>query len=195
MLFGEAGVALTAICAAVMIPLANILSVLALSHFGDNETGQKRNPFAELVRNPLVIACVIGGLLNVTGLKPTGVVETTLELISQPAMALGLMAAGAGINFGALKRAGVLTMFWSIFRLVSMPLIAVGLARYVFGIDGIPLTVIAIATATPTATNGYILARQLGGDAPLMANLIAAQAVLAAITMPVLLWVFGLLPN
>ena len=47
---------------------------------------------------------------------------------------------------------------------------------------------VAIAAATPTATNGYILARQLGGDAPLSANLIALQTVLAAATMPTVFW-------
>lgn len=193
-LFGEQGLALTAICAAVMIPLANILSVLALSHFGHSETGVKRNPFTELVRNPLVIACIIGGLLNVTGLKPTGTAETILELVSQPAMALGLLAAGAGINFAALRRAGTLTLVWSLVRLLTMPILAMSVAHFVFGLTGVPLVVLGIAAATPTATNGYILARQLGGDAPLMANLIATQTVLAAFTMPFVLWIFGILP-
>ena len=67
-----------------------------------------------------------------------------------------------------------------------------GLAR-ALGVEGVSLAVIAIAAATPTATNGYILARQLGGDAPFMANLIATQTVLAAVTMPLVLWAFNLL--
>ncbi|MAP94000.1 MAG: auxin efflux carrier family protein [Ponticaulis sp.] len=188
-LFGEEGLALTAICAAVMIPLANILSVLALSHFGKLEDGPKRNPFAELIRNPLVIACIIGGALNILGLKPEGVIETTIDLVASPAMTLGLLAAGAGIDFTALKRAGFPTIFWSVTRLIGLPLIAVPLAYFGFGIAGAPLLVLAIATSTPTATNGYVLARQLGGDAPFMANLIATQTVLASLTMALVYFV------
>tara|TARA_B100000678_G_scaffold283424_1_gene283506 strand:+ start:6279 stop:7208 length:930 start_codon:yes stop_codon:yes gene_type:complete len=194
-LFGEQGIALTAICAAVMIPLANILSVLAFTYLGENPNGVRRNPFAELLRNPLVIACVIGAVLNVSGIKPTGTIVTILELVSEPAMALGLMAAGAGIDFSALKRSGLLTTGWSVFRLFGLPLIAVPLAHFGLGLTGVPLVVIAISTATPTAVNGYILAKQMGGDARLMANLIATQTVLSSVTIFLVyiatLWLIG----
>ncbi len=193
-LFGEEGIALTSLAAAAMIPMANILSVTALTHFADHPSGKKRNPFLELLRNPLVIACIIGLSLNAANLKPTGVVETTLELMSQPAITLGLLAAGAGLDLNALKRAGSRTVFWSMVRLIGTPLFAISIAKFGFGVEGIPLTVIAVAAATPTATNGYILARQLGGDAPFMANLIAMETVLAIATMPLILWCFGLLP-
>ncbi|MAI91967.1 AEC family transporter [Ponticaulis sp.] len=193
-LYGDNGLAITAICAAIMIPMANILSILALSHFGHNETGIKRNPFAELIRNPLVIACIIGAFLNFANLKPTGLFETILTLVSNPAMSLGLLAAGAGVNFLALRRAGLLTVFWSLVRLIGMPIVAGLIGRYIMGIEGEALAIILIATATPTATNGYILARQLGGNADLMANLIASQTLLSALTIPFSLWMFGLLP-
>lgn len=182
-LFGETGVALTAICAAVMIPLANILSILAFTYFGENENGVKRNPFAELLRNPLVIACMIGAALNVSGLEPIGLPVTILELVSEPAMALGLMTVGAGIDFHALRRAGIRTFFWSWVRLFGLPLVAVPFAFFVLGVSGVPLLVIAICTSTPTAVNGYILAKQMGGDAPLMANLIASQTVFSCVSM------------
>ena len=48
------------------------------------------------------------------------------------------------------------------------------------------LTIAVICAATPTATSSYILARELGGDAPLAANLIAVQTVLAMLTLPLL---------
>ena len=197
-LFGETGVALTAICAAVMIPLANILSILAFTYFGHNETGVRRNPFAELLRNPLVIACIIGAALNVSGLEPAGLPVTILELVSEPAMALGLMTVGAGIDIQELRRAGIRTFFWSWVRLFGLPLVAVPFAFFVLGVTGIPLVVIAICTSTPTAVNGYILAKQMGGDAPLMANLIATQTVFSSVSMFLVylaaLWLIGGLP-
>ena len=115
-----------------------------------------------------------------------------LETLAAAALALGLLAAGAGLDLGALKRSGVPTLCWSLVRILGLPALAIGLAR-ALGVEGVSLAVIAIAAATPTATNGYILARQLGGDAPFMANLIATQTVLAAVTMPLVLWAFNLL--
>ncbi|MEE4108105.1 MAG: hypothetical protein V2I24_02075 [Halieaceae bacterium] len=41
----------------------------------------------------------------------------------------------------------------------------------------------------PTATSGYVLARQLGGAAPFMASLIATQPLLAVVAMPMVMWV------
>ena len=188
-LFGEEGLALTAIAAAAMIPTANLISVLGFSQYGVMNV--KRHPFSELLRNPLVIACVIGGAINVSGLDIPTVADRVLDTLASAALALGLLAAGAGVDLGALKRSRAPTVGWSLVRLLVLPVLAISIARGL-GVDGVSLAVVAIAAATPTATNGYILARQLGGDAPFMANLIATQTVLAAITMPLVMWSFDL---
>ncbi|WP_371398220.1 AEC family transporter [Fretibacter rubidus] len=191
-LYGVEGLALVAIAAAAMIPTANILSVLALTRFANNVNGTTPNVIRDLSKNPLIIACVIGGFLNVTGFAPTGVADKTLEIMGQSVIALGLLTAGAGVDLSALRRAGPRTLFWSVARLLSLPLLvlSIGLA---LSVTPMHLAIGVIAASTPTATNCYILARQLGGDAPLSANLIAVQTVLAAITMPavyaLMLWV------
>ncbi len=190
-MFGEPGLALVAIAAAVLIPIANLLSVTALSHFGERPEGAPdRHPIMEMARNPIIIACAIGGLLNVLQMPPSGLIDETLDLLGRCAIGLGLLAAGAGVDLSALKRAGLRTAFWSSWRLILFPTLAGGFA---LALSTPPMTtaVIVICAATPTATSGYILARELGGDAPLMANLIAVQMVLAAVTMPVLYMLFA----
>jgi predicted permease len=74
-------------------------------------------------------------------------------------------------------------------KLAVMPAIAIGIG-IACGLTGANLLVVACCTAVPTASNSYLLARQMGGDAPLMAQIITVQTVLAAITMPI---VIGLL--
>ena len=49
------------------------------------------------------------------------------------------------------------------------------------------LLVVVCCTAVPAASNSYILARQMGGDAPLMAQILTFETVLAAITMPIVI--------
>ncbi|MNI86306.1 hypothetical protein D3C73_1433920 [compost metagenome] len=41
--------------------------------------------------------------------------------------------------------------------------------------------------ALPTASSSYVMARQMGGNAPLMATIIALQTVAAAVTLPLML--------
>jgi malonate transporter and related proteins len=47
------------------------------------------------------------------------------------------------------------------------------------------LVIVAICSAVPTSPSAYVLARQMGGDAPLLAQIITLQTMLAAATMPI----------
>lgn len=187
LLHGDAGLALVTIAAAAMIPTANVLSVYALIGHAEVEPGTKPKPLLALVTNPLIVACAIGGALavgNVTFPKP---VDDTMRLLGQATIALGLLTAGAGVDFGALKRAGIVTVGWSFVRLLGLPALALA-GGLLIGLEGMVLQIAVICAATPTATNSYILARQLGGDAPLSANLIAVETVLAMVTMPLVFY-------
>jgi malonate transporter and related proteins len=184
-LFGDEGLALVSIAAAAMIPAANVLSVAALTSHAESEGLPKRNPIKELLRNPLIIACAVGGLLAALNIEIPPLLDLTIDLLGQGTIALGLLAAGAGMDIAALGRSGLKTVTWSLVRLIGLPTLAIGVAL-LLGISGTPLAIAVISASVPTATSSYILARQLGGDAPLAANLIAMQTVLSLITMPVI---------
>ncbi len=69
--------------------------------------------------------------------------------------------------------------------------VAAALACALLGVEGLSARVVVLFAALPTATSAYILSREMGGDAPLMAQVVAATTVGAAITMPVALAVLG----
>lgn len=186
LLFGNQGIALVSLVAAAMIPMANVISVYALISHADHPPGTRPRPLLAMLRNPLVIACVIGISLASFHVKLPAIADETLKMLANAAIAAGLLSAGAGVDLGALKRAGLRTFFWSTVRLAGMPLItlAIGLA---LGLSGLPLAIALICSATSTAPNSYVLARELGGDSTLAANLIAVQTLSAAITLP-LVW-------
>src|SRR5216683_7467484 len=69
-------------------------------------------------------------------------------------------------------------------KLILMPAIAVALAL-LFGLTGANLVIVTACAAVPASSSAYVLARQMGGDAPLLAQIITLQTILAAITMPV----------
>ena len=189
-LFGAQGLALVAVSAAVMIPTANILSVSALMHFS-NETVKPVQMLKQLAVNPLVLACVIGIGLNVTRLPVPRQAFEILDLLAQATIALGLLTTGAAIDLSGRGRSMASVTLWSMVRLAGLPLIA-GLIAVSLGLSGQILYVILIATAVPTAVNGTILARQLGADATLAANLIAFQTIGSIVSISVVLWVAGI---
>ncbi len=182
-LFGEPGLALMAIAVAALTPTANVISVLALTHFARDDGKAKPHVVMDMVRNPLIIGCVIGIALNLLGMAPTGMAEKTLDILGQATLALGLLVVGAAVDLQAFRRAGHTTLTWSAVRLLGFPLVALA-AGLLLDLAPDSLAIIMIAAATPTASSGYILARQLGGDATLSANLVAVQTVFSVLSMP-----------
>jgi predicted permease len=73
-----------------------------------------------------------------------------------------------------------------VLKLVFLPFVVVGIARS-FGVSGADIAVAVIAASVPTASASYVLARQLGGNAPLMAEILTLQTLLAMVTMPVMM--------
>ena len=91
---------------------------------------------------------------------------------------------GAGLHLEGLFRPSLAAGVAVFLKLVLMPVIAVALALQ-FGLTGSNLAVVTICSAVPTASSAYVLARQMGGDAPLLAQIITLQTILAAVTMPI----------
>lgn len=183
---GAPGVALIAVAAAALIPTANTLSVAALQHFGEQPV-RPVTLVRQLLVNPLILACVVGLAINVSPIRLGPVLTPTLDLLAQATIALGLLATGAAITVRGSDVSVTPILGWSLLRLLGLPLFAVGLAL-LLSLDGPVLMAILIATAVPTASNGTMLARQLGGDVSLAANLIVAQCLLATVTISAVLW-------
>lgn len=176
---------LGALVLAVMIPVVNILCVLVFALFV-----QKQLKLALLLKslasNPLVVACVLGIILNILPWKLPSVAVDVLKQLGQMALPTGLLAVGAGLNLVALRGLHA-PFFWSAaLKLLLVPLLAWGVAL-ALGLDPISSSILIVFAALPTAPSAYILARQLGGNAELMAGMITGQTLLALISLPLVL--------
>jgi predicted permease len=99
---------------------------------------------------------------------------------------MGLMTVGAGLQLSALRGGTWPFVVSSALKLVAFPLMAAGLAM-LLGLEGTLVKAAVLLATLPTATSAYILARQLGGDSPLMAGIISGQTLLAMVSIPVML--------
>jgi malonate transporter and related proteins len=187
-LFGKEGLFLAALGGGFMIVLINVLCVsafsLAVNHSGRIEW---RRLGYDLLRNPLIIGCVVGIGINVTGLHPPSAIDGTLALAGKAAFPLGLMAVGAAY------RAGNLAQHWQPLvvscgvQFLCKPLIAWWLAAAT-GLSGIATAVAVLLLSVPTAPSAYILSRQMGGDHDSMAAIITVQTCLSFVTLPLTIW-------
>ena len=68
-------------------------------------------------------------------------------------------------------------------KFLALPLLSLWAGR-LLGLPPEALGALVVFQAQPTATASYVLARQLGGDADLMANIVTAQTLLAFAVLP-----------
>jgi predicted permease len=185
-LFGAEGVALTAVAIVAMIPILNVINVWTLIHYASNGPRNVRAILGALLGNPLIWSCIIGLALNLLGLRLPAPVHSFLGALSGASVACGLLAVGAGLHVAGLMRPAPAMMIATGLKLLLMPAMAIALAL-LFGVNGAALAVVACCSAVPAPAGTYVLARQMGGDAPLMAQILAFETVLAVATMPVAL--------
>jgi len=190
-LYGESGLTTAAVAMAIMIPLINVFCVCIFAVYVGQSGSGILATLKALVKNPLIVGCVVGMLLNVTGIGLPGWSAAAFSIVSNAALPLGLLAVGFALNLSAIKEASWPLISSSLLKLMVMPVVATLIGYYV-GLSEIEIGVLLLFAAMPTATSSYILARQLGGHAPLMAAITTAQTLLAMITLPIVL---QLLPN
>jgi malonate transporter and related proteins len=182
-LFGAQGIALAAVANAAIVPTVNVLCVLVFARYGSQGRLPAKAIARQLATNPLVLACVAGIALQVTGIGLPPVAAPVFKALGQASLPLGLLCVGAALKFTAAKTWLRPVGASALAKFALMPLATLA-ACQAFGLHG-PAAIAALLFQTlPTASSSYIMARQLGGDAPLMAGIVAAQTLLAGIAMP-----------
>ncbi|MDR6660436.1 AEC family transporter [Tardiphaga sp. 1201_B9_N1_1] len=183
-LWGDLGITLASVGMVAMIPLLNILAVWVLAHYASPQRLSWPALLLTIAKNPLIWACVIGLAINLAGLPVPRPAHEFLDALGRCSLAMGLLIVGAGLQLEGLHRPGMAAALTVVLKLAVMPLIAMGLG-IAFGLSGTNLAVVVCCASVPSASNGYILARQMGGDAPLLAQILTIQTTLAVLTMPI----------
>jgi len=176
-LAGSEGLLLIAVLIGVCVPIFNIAAVWPMTRHA--QTGFVR----QLVRNPLIVATVAGLLANVLGLAVPTWATPTLTRIGAASLALGLLAAGAGMKFSTLGAGKVLATSVLAIRHLLLPLVAWGLAL-ALRLDATQASVLMAFSAVPTASSAYVLAARMGYNGPFVAGLVTLSTTLGVVSLP-----------
>lgn len=186
---GDKGLTLAAMVIAVMVPLANVISVAVVTRYGDNQSKGWKQAFYSLITNPLIMACAMGVAANLTGLKLILGTDEVVRILSQTSLSLGLLAVGAGLEFRGIASKAVPIIWSSIFKLALLPLLMGGAALWM-GLDKDSVLIVAIFASLPCGAAAYVMARQLGGSLDMMASIITVQTIAAILSMPLIIGLF-----
>jgi hypothetical protein len=190
-LYGESGIALLALAISFLVPILNIAAIVVLSIWGDSEhVISIRNVLMRVLKNPLVWACPVGIGLNFTGIPDFAF--NAITIIGDGGLGLAMLAVGAGLQLGSVMQTKWLLLLGVLIRLLGMPLLMIAFS-WLVGLEGLPRTIAIIAGAVPTASTAYVMARKMGGDYDLMANIVTFQVIASGITLPLFIYIAQIL--
>jgi len=181
---------LASLMVAVVIPVFNILAVIALEVF--REGNSKLNILKLLrgvVTNPLIVGCVIGLIVFALDLKIPSVIEKSVKDIASMATPLSIIALGSVFDFSDIRgyfRENIIVVMT---RLVIVPLIIIPIAIWI-GFRGEALACLLVVFASPIAVSSFSMAQQMNGDENLAVQVIAISSALCIVTL--FLWIFTL---
>jgi malonate transporter len=179
---GPQGLLLIAVLIGVCVPMFNVGAVWPMARHSQMDMR------GALLRNPLIIGTVTGLAANLLGLQLPVWLEPTISRIGAASLALGLMAAGAGMQLGALAQSKVLTVSVLTIKHLALPLVAFGLV-HLFRLDATQAAVLLAFSALPTASSSYVLASRMGYDGPYVGSLVTLSTVLGLVSLPLALGV------
>ncbi len=176
-LVGPQGLLLIAVLIGVCVPLFNVGAVWPMARHSDTHF------LGALVRNPLIVATAVGLVANLAGLRIPGWMDPTLNRIGAASLALGLMAAGAGMQFGSLAQAKTLAVCVLAIRHLLLPMVAAALA-WALRLDAAQTTILLAFSALPTASSCYVLASRMGYNGAYVAGLVTLSTLLGVVSLP-----------
>jgi predicted permease len=184
-LFGNPGLSQAALVTALLIPITNIVVVTLMVVLiqGAGQKGVIRSVLRDLVRNPLLIAVVLGVGMNMLSVTPIPVIDDLTDILGRGALPIMLLGVGANIRVRNMGKIGFPTFCSIVGKMVIFPVMIVVVAQAI-GLSELATMVAVVFGAVPTAASANTLARQMGGDTHLMSTVITIQTALSFLSLP-----------
>jgi hypothetical protein len=187
-LYGDDGVALVAVIIGALVPLANIMAVAVVAQNAGGRRLTLRETIYVVFRNPFIWATALGLAINLAGVPIYAPIMTGLGMLGGAAIGSGLLMVGAGLYTGERFHPTPAVWTGTVLKLIGTPLLMIAWSL-VTGVSGAAFVACMVCASVPTAMSAYVLARQLGGDAPLVAATVSMQTIVSFFSIPLVIMI------
>ena len=193
-IFGEDAVSRTVMILTFLIPLDNILSVVALT-ISDRQD-KRSEALYEMVKsialNPVIIAAIVAIIISLLQVPLPRVIINTGNYLAAITLPLALIGVGGTLRIKHLRNTSLITLGASVVKLLVAPLVATVIG-YFIGYTGTDLGIIFILFACPTAIVSYILADAMTPHGELAGNIVLTTTLASSITISIGLMILAYL--
>lgn len=187
-MYGPSSTVTAAVLSAILVPMYNFLAVIALSAFGGKRENDWKKIMKSILKNPLIIASVLGIMVSFAGISLPQAAEITLENLARLATPIAFLILGGDFDFSKI-RGNLKTAGWVIFvKMVALPLLIIPVVVSM-GYRNAELLSILLAYQTPIAVSSYIMAQQAGADDQLAGQLVVFSSAVSVLTLFITIFV------
>jgi malonate transporter len=190
--FGEEGALPVSFIISVHAP---ILWLVAVLHLESARQGQVPSLFLlaqalglELLKNPIVVALVLGSAWRFTGLGLEPIIDRTLDLLAGAGVPTALVALGLSLAGYSLKGQWRGIAILIALKMIALPGVVWILAAKIMHLPQLWIEVAVLLAAMPTGANAYLFAQRYTTTTPAVSGAIAIGTGLAAVTTGLLLY-------
>ncbi len=174
------------------VPLYNIYSVIVLTFEGDYPEGERdtsriRQAGLNIIKNPIIIAVIIGVVIGLLGNPLPELVNSTVDNIARIATPLALLTLGAGFEGRKAIKKIKPTLGASFIKLIGMAAVFIPIAA-AFDFKGEKMVALLVMLAGPTTPSCYIMAKEMHNDGLLTSSIVVTTTLLSSVTLT--LWIF-----
>ena len=184
---GDQGLAIVALIIGITVPILNVANIIVLTVCCSDTRPTVQMTVINTLKVPLIWGALLGLAINFAQLPLYEPVMVCLDVVGRAGLGIGLLTVGAGLHTRAMLNARAAVLAGIMAKLFFFPLL-VFISCILFGADGLSLQIAVLSASVATATNGYVLARQMGGDADLYATTASLQVVISMFSTPFILW-------
>jgi predicted permease len=182
-LFGAPALSKAAILLAFVMPLYNVLAIIALTvpvHQNQKLAWQKT--LLEIITNPLILATMAAIPFSYFDIELPPFITTTVHSLAAITLPLALLGIGGSLDFETIKKDSRLTIAATLLKIVVIPATITYLA-YQFGLSGEDLGVVFLLFATPSAIVSFVMAEAMGCNSVLAGNIIVMTTLGSTFTI------------
>ena len=173
-MFGQSGIAAVTLALPLVIPLNNVLAVIALTSGGGKTN--VRDLVKNIITNPMIIGALLGAVLLFVKFPMPSVIDNVCNQLANLASPVSLLVLGASLKWQDVKDNKTELLWTVLLKQLIIPVVMVGLA-VLLGFHHEELGVMIILFGAPAAVSSYAMAKAMGGDG----DLAASQLVLTTI--------------
>ncbi|WP_027856794.1 AEC family transporter [Marinobacterium jannaschii] len=182
-LFAEAGLAQGAVLLAMVIPLYNVLAILCLSlPLQKSDTASLGQSALEVAKNPLILAVAAALPFSFFGWQLPEVIGKTGKYFANMTLPLALLAIGGSLSLKSLRNSSAMAAWATACKLVIFPVVLTS-GAWLYGFRGQELVMLMVLFACPTAAASFVMARGMGANGELAANIVLTTTIGSTLTI------------